>query len=121
MREEIANDQRPTDGEIYRKIRQHSQNPRAAARYWACLSQNKQLELKRLLHRDDFKAAFDVSVPIPGLWKEGVRLGMIREILGSRCDEVSMSLVFLQWLLTLTGAPLQPEWRGSILDGSVQT
>lgn len=88
LAEQLSNEKIPPDGEIYRKIRQHCLKPLAAARWWACLTENKQYELKRLLRRDDFTAAFDALLDIPGLWRDGMRLGVTKDMMGLKCDEV---------------------------------
>lgn len=49
LTEQLSNEKKPTDGQAYRKNRQHCLNPLAAARWWACLTENKQQELRRLL------------------------------------------------------------------------
>ncbi len=88
LTEQLSNEKKPTDGEIYRKIRQHCLKPLAAARWWACLTENKRQEMKRLLRRDDFTAAFDALLDIPGLWWDGMRLGVTKYMIGLKCDEV---------------------------------
>ena len=70
------------------KIRQHCLKPLVAARWWACLTKNKRYEIKRLLRRDDFTAAFDALLDIPGLWPDGIRLGVTKDMIGLKCDEV---------------------------------
>ena len=44
--------------------------------------------MKRLLRRDDFTAAFDALLDIPGLWPDGMRLGVTKDMMGLKCDEV---------------------------------
>ena len=70
------------------KICQHCLKPLAAAPWWACLTKNKRYEIKRLLRRDDFTAAFDALLDISGLWPDGIRLGVAKDMIGLKCDEV---------------------------------
>ena len=92
----MSNERTPSDGEIYSKIRQHFLRPLAAARWWGRLTENKRYELKRLLRRDDFTAAFDALLDIPGLWVDGMRLGVTKDVMGLKCDEVSHLLEIIR-------------------------
>jgi hypothetical protein len=95
LTDEFSSEKKPSDGEIYLKIRQYSSKPFAAASWWACLTENKKKELKRLLRRDDFTASFAPLEDIPALWVDGFRLGMTKEILGLKCDEVLPFALYL--------------------------
>ena len=53
-----------------------------------CTAKNKRYEMKRLLQRDDFTAVFDALLDIPGLWPDGMRLGVTKDMMGLKCDEV---------------------------------
>jgi len=99
LTEELSNEKKPTDGEAYRKIRQHCLNPLAAARWWACLTENKQQELRRLLRREDYAAAFDALLPFPGLWPDGMRFGVTKAMIGLKCDEVGQPFFCIVSLL----------------------
>ena len=52
------------------------------------VAKNKRYERKRLLRRDDFTAAFDALLGIPGLWRDGMRLGVTKLMIGLEYDEV---------------------------------
>ena len=88
LTEQLSNERIPSDGEIHRKIRQHCLKSLAAARWWAYLTKNKRYEMKRLLRRDDFTAAFDALLDILGLRPDGMRLGVTKDMMGLKCDEV---------------------------------
>ncbi|KAF4765573.1 hypothetical protein HAV15_003280 [Penicillium sp. str.  len=102
--DEYANEKTPTDGDIYRKIRQYQNEHNAPfqKRWWARLSENKAKRLRQLMSPDnvDICAAFDALLPIPGLWN-GLSIGSLNRVLALKCDEVSyhrlpqLSLVFL--------------------------
>jgi hypothetical protein len=104
LTEQLSNEKKPTDGEAYRKIRQHCLNPLAAARWWACLTENKQQELRRLLRREDYAAAFDALLPFPGLWPDGMRFGVTKAMIGSKCDEVGQPFLCIVSLLDYQAA-----------------
>ena len=53
--------------------------------------------MKRLLRRDDYRAAFDALLDIPGLWEDGLRLGMTKFIFDTKLDEVSSLFETLQF------------------------
>ena len=80
----------PSDGQIYRKIRQYSrQNDAVAERQWWTRlgSENKRRDLKRLLRHERYTTALDTLLDIPGLW-EGVRGGMWKKMMDLGCEEV---------------------------------
>ncbi len=90
LTEQLSNEKISPDGKIYRKIRQHCLKPLAAARWWACLTENKQYEIKRLLGKDDFTAAFDALLNIPDLWRDGMRLGVTKDVMGLTSDTMTL-------------------------------
>ena len=98
LADEFYHEEKYSEGEIYRKIRQYKldRKPIAAARWSARLSKNKKFEIKRLQRRDDFTAAFNALLDIPGLWRDGMRLGVTKAMLDLRCDEVKQSLYILE-------------------------
>ena len=104
MTEQLSNEKKPTDGEAYREIRQHCLNPLAAARWWACLTENKQQELRRPLRREDYAAAFDALLSFPGLWPDGVRFGVTKAMIGSKCDEVGQPFLCIVSILDYQAA-----------------
>ncbi len=102
--EQLSNEKKPTDDEAYRKIRQHCLNPLATTRWWACLTKNKQQELRRLLRREDYVAAFDALLPFPGLWPDEMRFGVMKAMIGSKCDEVDQPFLCIVSLLDYQAA-----------------
>jgi len=57
--------------------------------------------MNRLLRRDDYRAVFDALLDIPGLWYDGLRLGITKFVLDLKCDEVSCSSKALRSRLTM--------------------
>ncbi|KAJ5883437.1 uncharacterized protein N7473_010323 [Penicillium subrubescens] len=70
--EEYANERKPTDGEIYRKIRQYeSEGNSLLRRKWLSrLSENNQNRMKQLSKEtnEQLREGFDRLLAIPGLW-----------------------------------------------------
>lgn len=94
--DEYANEKQPSDGEIYRKIRQyqHEHNACFQKRWWSRLSDNKAKRLRQLISSPDnvdLCAAFDGLLAIPGLWN-GMSLGSLNKMLALKCDEVGPPL-----------------------------
>ena len=92
MIEEYSCEKKPDDGEIYRKIRQYqlSGNAYFEERWWArlaAISNRKKQNLKRILNRPEYRAAFDLQLDVPGLGG-GMRLGTVHTWLNMGCDEV---------------------------------
>lgn len=87
--ESFLNEQKPSDGEIFRKIRlYHRQNDvEAENRWWACLDKSKLRDLRQLLKKQEIAAAFDDLIDLPGLWGR-IQLGAIQRLLALKCDEV---------------------------------
>ncbi|KAJ6102590.1 hypothetical protein N7486_005017 [Penicillium sp. IBT 16267x] len=88
--DEYSNEKMPSDGEIYRKLRQYQNEHNAPfqKRWWARLSENKAKRLRQLMSPDnvDICAAFDALLPIPGLW-DGMSIGSLNRVLALKCDE----------------------------------
>lgn len=87
--EEYTNERQPSDGEIYRKIRQYQQehNARFQKRWWARLSANKAKRLRQLQKNIDISSAFDALLPIPGVWS-GMSIGYLAKVMALDSDEV---------------------------------
>jgi hypothetical protein len=87
--ESYSHEQRPTDGEIFRKIRfyHHQQDQVAEDRWWACLDKSKPRDLRQLLKRPKLISAFDRLIDMPGLW-QGVQIGALHRLLVLKCEEV---------------------------------
>jgi hypothetical protein len=84
-----SNEQRPSDGEIFRKIRlYHRENDVLSEnQWWACLDNSKLRNLRQLLKNGPLTSAFDSLMDMPGLWTN-VRLGALNRLLALKCDEV---------------------------------
>ncbi|PGG96174.1 hypothetical protein AJ79_09706 [Helicocarpus griseus UAMH5409] len=83
--EEYANQKKPTDGEVYRKIRQYEgeQNEPFRQRWVACLSKSNRERLDQLdnSRNRQLRQAFDALLVIPGLWGRGMRISMIHRLI----------------------------------------
>jgi len=91
--EEYANQKKPTDGEIYRKIRQYEGEGNEAfrERWFVRLSPSNQDRLDQLDNKRNrrLRRAFDRLLPIPGLWPHGMRISMLHRLIATGCVEVS--------------------------------
>jgi hypothetical protein len=91
--EEYANQKKPTDGDIYRKIRQYEGEGNEAfrERWFVRLSPSNQDRLDQLDNRRNrrLRRAFDRLLSIPGLWPNGMRISMIHRLIATGCIEVS--------------------------------
>lgn len=91
--EEYANQKKPTDGEIYRKIRQYEGDYDEAfrERWLVRLSRSNQDKLNQLDNRKNrrLRRAFDRLLNIPGLWPGGMRISVLHRLIASSCVEVS--------------------------------
>ena len=87
--EEFLNEQAPTDGEVFYKIRQYqvSKDTDNESKWWARLSETKRKDLRQLLKDTRFREAFDGLLSWPGLWIP-IKLGCLHRLLGLKCDEV---------------------------------
>ncbi|KAF7164507.1 hypothetical protein CNMCM6106_001025 [Aspergillus hiratsukae] len=89
--EEYANQKKPTDGEIYRKIRQYEGEGNEAfrQRWFVRLSRSNQERLDQLDNRRNrrLRLAFDRLLPIPGLWPHGMRISMLHRLIATGCVE----------------------------------
>ncbi|KAH8689289.1 hypothetical protein BGW36DRAFT_401698 [Talaromyces proteolyticus] len=90
LAEEYSNENAPSDGEIYRKIRQYQYeaSARFEKRWWDRLSPTKMKRLRQLSQPEHayIRSAFDALLPIPGLWK-GLRIGNLSRVLALKCEE----------------------------------
>ncbi|GFF50438.1 hypothetical protein IFM46972_09044 [Aspergillus udagawae] len=89
--EEYANQKKPTDGEIYRKIQQYEGEGNEAfrQRWFVRLSRSNQERLDQLDNRRNrrLRLAFDRLLPIPGLWPHGMRISMLHQLITTGCVE----------------------------------
>lgn len=91
MVEEHSNEQPPSDGEIYCKIRkyQRKRDRYSEMRWWARLSDHGTRCLEQVSRHHDFKTAFDDLLDIPGLWG-GMRISTLNRMISMNCDDVSL-------------------------------
>jgi hypothetical protein len=87
--ESYSNEKKPSDGEIFRKIRlYHRENDQEAqTRWWSRLEKSKPKDLRQLLRRHTLAAGFDALIDMPGLWAR-LQLGALHRLLVLKCDEV---------------------------------
>ncbi|KAJ5215343.1 uncharacterized protein N7498_001750 [Penicillium cinerascens] len=87
--EEYCNEKIPTDGEIYRKIRQYQYEANAhfEKRWKARLSPNKLKRFNQLKSHDDVRAALNSLLALPALLDQGLKLCSVSRALAIGCDE----------------------------------
>ncbi|KAF1948546.1 hypothetical protein CC80DRAFT_556252 [Byssothecium circinans] len=87
--EEYSNEKKPSDGEIYCKIRQYEQERNLCFknRWKARLSDHGRRALRQLQDHEELTAAFDDLLGIPGLW-DGMRISTLHKMTGMNCDDV---------------------------------
>lgn len=94
--EEYANQKKPTDGQIYRKIRQYEgeDNESFRQRWFVRLSPSNQDRLDQLDNKRNrrLRRAFDRLLPIPGLWPHGMRISMLHRLIATSCIDVSSKI-----------------------------
>ncbi|KAG9186453.1 hypothetical protein G6011_09561 [Alternaria panax] len=88
--ESYSNEQKPSDGEIFRKIRlYHRENDQEAEkRWWSCLEKSKPKDLRQLFGRASLASGFDALIDMPGLWAK-LQLGALHRLLVLKCDEAA--------------------------------
>ena len=91
--DEYSNEKSPSDGEVYRKIRQyqHEANGRFEQRWSTRISENKARRMRQLSSHVEVRAAFDALLAIPALLEHGMMLGSIPRALAVDCHEVGAS------------------------------
>ena len=89
MTEEYANEERPSDGEIYQKIRKYRREKQARLekRWWTRLSLHKASNLRQLFRHNDFTTAFDRFLDLPGVLTR-LRISTLHKMFAMKCDEV---------------------------------
>ncbi|KAH1508953.1 hypothetical protein KXX29_006087 [Aspergillus fumigatus] len=114
---EYANERHPTDGEVYRKIRQyqHESNALFQNRWWSRLSPNKAKRLRQLFSQENtfICAGFDALLPIPGLWK-GMSLGSLNSVFALKCDEEIVHYLRVIWTFWAALANQDRTWMARI-------
>jgi hypothetical protein len=100
LMEEYANQKKPTDGEIYRKIRQYEgeDNEAFRERWFVRLSPNSQGRLDQLDNKRNrrLRRAFDRLLAIPGLWSSGMRISSLQLLISSGCVQASSVFISFQ-------------------------
>jgi hypothetical protein len=102
--ESYSNEQKPSDGEIFRKIRLYHResNQEAQKRWWSRLEKSKPKDLRQLFRRPLLVAGFDALIDMPGLWAK-LQLGALHRLLVLKCDEVCIHLDTTRSFLTSIG------------------
>jgi hypothetical protein len=102
--EAYSNEQKPSDGEIFRKIRlYHRENDQEAEkRWWSRLEKSKPKDLRQLFRRPSLTASFDALINMPGLWAK-VQLRALHRLLVLKCDEVRVHLDKARSFLIIIG------------------
>ncbi|KAH7323832.1 hypothetical protein BKA65DRAFT_555502 [Rhexocercosporidium sp. MPI-PUGE-AT-0058] len=96
LNEQHSNEDRPTDGEAYYKIRYYhfQRDTKAELRWKACLRGCRLKNLKGLLLDEKFTAGFDALLDIPGVW-DGMRLTTLQKVMAMGCRDVSTPSSFM--------------------------
>ncbi|CAI6337035.1 unnamed protein product [Periconia digitata] len=95
-----SNEQKPSDGDIFRKIRLYHRERDTTSEnlWWSYLDHSKPKDLSQLLNKESMASAFDSLIEIPGLWA-GVRLGTLQRLLALKCDEEMIRyLKHIKWV-----------------------
>ncbi|KAL5354472.1 hypothetical protein ACLOAV_000561 [Pseudogymnoascus australis] len=84
--EEYSNEEKPSDGEMYRKIRQYhfQRNYSFETRWKARLQGNRAKNLGTLLGNVELTEAFDALLDIPGLW-DGMMITTLHTVMAMDC------------------------------------
>ncbi|QSS63937.1 hypothetical protein I7I51_00998 [Histoplasma capsulatum] len=87
--EEYSNEMPPSDGEIYRRIRQYANdgNLHGELRWKARLCSNSQTRLQSLFKNTRLRHAFDGVLGIPG-HRNAMRISMLHRVMAVSCDEL---------------------------------
>ncbi|KAL4891328.1 hypothetical protein BDV59DRAFT_203528 [Aspergillus ambiguus] len=87
--DEYSNERTPSDGEVYRKVRQYQYeaNARLESRWMARLSSNKAKRLRQLSSHPAVRAGFDSLLAIPALLLHGMMLGSLPRALAADIPE----------------------------------
>ena len=109
LSEEYDDAERPSQGKIYRKIREYQFLPRQAnnrvspttcvrleTRWWTLFNASKEKKLRSLFRnctRNRMLAAgFDALSGIPGLFDAGMRVTTLNKVMATKADEASKTL-----------------------------
>jgi hypothetical protein len=114
--ESYSNEQKPSDGEIFRKIRLYHRenNQEAQKRWWSRLEKSKPKDLRQLFKRPSLVAGFDALIDMPGLWAR-LQLGALHRLLVLKCDEVCIHLdTTRSFLISIGNDALLRSYRKSV-------
>jgi hypothetical protein len=102
--EEYANEKKPCDGEIYRKIWEYKLLPAKVdskvspttclsleMRWWARFHKSREKKLRSFFRNPTLPVGFTALVGIPGLFDAGMMVTTLHTIMAMKCPEVSMS------------------------------
>ncbi|OAF54638.1 hypothetical protein VC83_08804 [Pseudogymnoascus destructans] len=94
--EEYANEEKPSDGEIYYKMRRYhfQQNFSFEMRWKACLRGERKEYLLTLTRNEALTAAFDDLLDIPGLWG-GMKMTTLHKVMALKYDTVGRGLAWM--------------------------
>ena len=95
---EYANEGKPSDGEIYRKIRNYRSQKQSSLemRWWTLLSVHRVKNLKQLFRHRGFILVFDAFLKIPALLTE-MRINILYKIFALKCDEINVPSLII-WM-----------------------
>lgn len=102
--EEYANEERPCDGEIYRKIREYQFLPGSIDsnvspatcisfenRWWARFNPSREKKLRSLFRNPMLAAGFDALGKSPGIFDAGMMVTTLHKMIATSCHEVGVS------------------------------
>ena len=102
--EEHANEEKPCDGEVYRKIYEYQFLPGRLDNnvspttcislemcWWARLNESREKKLRNLFRNSTLATEFDALGKIPGLFDAGMMVTMLHKMMATKCYEVSYS------------------------------
>jgi hypothetical protein len=96
LNEQHSNEDKPSDGEAYYKIRSyHFQGDTKSEMRWkACLRGSRLKNLKELLADEELTAGFDALLDIPGVW-DGMMITTLQKMMAMGSKEVSKPMPLL--------------------------
>lgn len=94
--EEYSNEEKPSDGEIYYKMRRYhfQRNFNFEMRWKARLRGKRKGYLLTLTRNETLTAAFDDLLDIPGLWG-GMKISTLHTVMALKCDTVGRGLAWM--------------------------
>lgn len=110
MRDQYHHETKPSDGEVYRKVRYYQKNgeDRLAQNWMIRLSNRKQRSLAQWFLQNDLVEALDQLLDFPGLWF-GLEIGNFTKHIGVHCNEeiicYIVNRIFRFWDAITLGIP----------------